>query len=126
MKNFKHLAKATLSRNMDQLIKRRGFAASATTNALHDPSARVSGGDTVTHMSQTCCSKIRLAVIDTPELKWPLGREAKTLLASKVISKEMQALVTERCRYGRTISTLLLNTRDDKLAMLQKTIHGIA
>jgi hypothetical protein len=44
MRNFKHLSKATLSRNMDQLIKRSALAESATKNALRGPSVLVSGG----------------------------------------------------------------------------------
>jgi hypothetical protein len=91
MKNFKYLSKATLLRNMAQRIKRRAFAESATTNALQGPSDRVSGGDNLTIPSQTCCSMIRLAGIES----------------------------YKKDRYGRTISTLQLITHDVKLPMLQ-------
>jgi hypothetical protein len=55
-------------------------------------------GEVVTHPSQTCYRKTHTTGIDTPELKLPRGREAKAQLASMVMGKDMQAVVTEGCR----------------------------
>jgi len=52
-------------------------------------------GEVVTYPSQTCYRKTHMTGIDTPELKLPRGREAKAQLASMVMCKDMQALVTE-------------------------------
>jgi endonuclease YncB( thermonuclease family) len=119
MNKFKHFAQATLGLTLALLMARTALADSATINALQGQIVRVSDGDTVTLQSETGSLKIRLAGIDAPESKMPHGREAKAHLAAMVLGKEVQAIVHKKDRYGRTIATLMLNTKDVNMAMLQ-------
>ncbi len=119
MKKFKHLAQAALGLTLALLMAHTALAESATTPALQGQIVRVSDGDTVTLQSETGPLKIRLAGIDAPESQMPHGREAKAHLAAMVLGKEVQAIVHKKDRYGRTIATLMLNTKDVNLAMLQ-------
>ena len=119
MNKFKHLAQATLGLTLALLMAFTALAESATTPALQGQIVRVSDGDTVTLQSETGTLKIRLAGIDAPESRMPHGQEAKAHLAAMVLGKEVQAIVHKKDRYGRTIATLMLNTKDVNLAMLQ-------
>lgn len=119
MNKFKHLAQAALGLTLALLMAHTALAESATTPALQGHIVRVSDGDTVTLQSETGTLKIRLAGIDAPESQMPHGREAKSHLAAMVLGKEVQAIFHKKDRYGRTIATLMLNTKDVNLAMLQ-------
>lgn len=119
MNKFKHLAQATLGLTLALLMAHTALAESATTPALQGQIVRVSDGDTVTLQSETGPLKIRLAGIDAPESQMPHGQEAKAHLAAMVLGKEVQAIVHKKDRYGRTIATLMLNTKDVNLAMVQ-------
>ncbi len=119
MNKLKHLAQATLGLTLALLMAHTALAESATTPALQGQIVRVSDGDTVTLQSETGTLKIRLAGIDAPESRMPHGQEAKAHLAAMVLGKEVQAIVHKKDRYGRTIATLMLNTKDVNLAMLQ-------
>lgn len=119
MNKFKHLAQAALGLTLALLMAHTALAESATTPALLGQIVRVSDGDTVTLQSETGTLKIRLASIDAPESRMPHGQEAKAHLAAMVLGKEVQAIVHKKDRYGRTIATLMLNTKDVNLAMLQ-------
>ena len=119
MNKFKHLAQATLGLTLALLMAHTALAESATTPALQGQIVRVSDGDTVTLQSETGNLKIRLAGIDAPESRMPHGQEAKAHLAAMVLGKEVQAIVHKKDRYGRTIATLMLNTKDVNLAMLK-------
>lgn len=119
MNKFKHLAQATLGLTLALLMAHTALAESATTPSLQGQIVRVSDGDTVTLQSETGTLKIRLAGIDAPESRMPHGQEAKSHLAAMVLGKEVQAIVHKKDRYGRTIATLMLNTKDVNLAMVQ-------
>ena len=119
MNKFKHLAQAALGLTLALLMAHTALAESGTTPALQGQIVRVSDGDTVTLQSETGTLKIRLAGIDAPESRMPHGQEAKAHLAAMVLGKEVQAIVHKKDRCGRTIATLMLNTKDVNLAMLQ-------
>lgn len=119
MNKFKLLAQASLGLTLALLMAHTALAQSATTPALQGQIIRVSDGDSVTLLSESGTLRIRLAGIDAPESRMPYGREAKAHLAAMVLGKEVQAIVHKKDRYGRTIATLMLNTKDVNLAMLQ-------
>lgn len=95
------------------------LATSTSAVILQGQVVRVSDGDSVTLQTQTGNIKIRLAGIDAPESKMPHGPEAKAHLVAMVLDQEVQALVHKKDRYGRTIATLMMNTKDVNLAMVQ-------
>lgn len=119
MNKFKLLAQATLGLTLALLMAQTALAESAAKPALQGQIIRVSDGDSVTLLSESGTLRVRLAGIDAPESRMPYGREAKAHLAAMVLGKEVQAIVHKKDRYGRTIATLMLNTKDVNLAMLQ-------
>lgn len=119
MNKFKLLAQATLGLTLALLMAHTALAESAAKPALQGHIVRVSDGDSVTLLSESGTLRVRLAGIDAPESRMPYGREAKAHLAAMVLGKEVQAIVHKKDRYGRTIATLMLNTKDVNLAMLQ-------
>ncbi len=95
------------------------FADANTAPTLQGRIVQVSDGDTVTLQTETSHIKIRLAGIDAPESKMPYGPEAQAHLAAMVLGQEVRAYVQKKDRYGRTIATVMLNTKDVNLAMVQ-------
>ncbi len=119
MNQFKLLAQITLGLAMALLGPHTTLAATDPGPTLQGQVVRVSDGDTVTLQIQDSTIKIRLAGIDAPEIKMPHGPQAKAHLAALVLGKQVQAIAQKKDRYGRTIATLMLNTKDVNLAMLQ-------
>jgi endonuclease YncB( thermonuclease family) len=119
MNKFKHLAQVALGLAMALMVPHSTMAAPNAGHTLHGQVVRVSDGDTVTLQTQDSTIKIRLAGIDAPETKMPHGPEAKAHLAAMVLGKDVQAIAQKNDRYGRTIATLMLQTKDVNLAMLQ-------
>lgn len=119
MNQFKLLAQITLGLAMALLGPHTTLAASDPGHTLQGQVVRVSDGDTVTLQTQDSTIKIRLAGIDAPETKMPHGPQAKAHLAALVLGKQVQAITQKKDRYGRTIATLMLNTKDVNLAMVQ-------
>lgn len=85
---------------------------------LHSPAISglviaVADGDTVT--LQTADSpklKIRLAEIDTPEIRQPYGLEARQLLNGLVFNQTVQVKTTGLDKYGRTLGRIYHNGLD--------------
>jgi endonuclease YncB( thermonuclease family) len=119
MNQFKHLAQMALGLALALLGPHTTLAATNPGPTLQGQVVRVSDGDTVTLQTQDSTIKIRLAGIDAPETKMPHGPQAKAHLAALVLGKQVQAIVQKKDRYGRTIATLMLNTKDVNLAMVQ-------
>ena len=88
-------------------------------STLQGQVVRVSDGDTVTLQTHDSTIKIRLAGIDAPETKMAYGATAKAYLADLVLDKEVIAITRKKDRYGRTVATLMLGTKDVNLAMVQ-------
>jgi endonuclease YncB( thermonuclease family) len=81
----------------------------------------VHDGDTITVLdAQKVQHKIRLAGIDTPELKQAHGKDAKKALSLKVFSKHVRIEWTTKDRYKRTIGRVYLGKRDINLEMVQE------
>ncbi|MGV0961070.1 MAG: thermonuclease family protein [Limnohabitans sp.] len=88
---------------------------------------RVTDGDTVTLLSSDNTRiKIRLAGIDAPESRMPYGHAAQVHLAELVLNKEVIAVTHKHDRYGRTVATLWVGTKDVNLTMVQDGLawHG--
>ena len=119
MNQFKHLAQVALGLAMALLGPHTTLAATDPGPTLQGQVVRVSDGDTVILQTQDSTIKIRLAGIDAPETKMPHGPQAKAHLAALVLGKQVQAIAQKKDRYGRTIATLMLNTKDVNLAMVQ-------
>jgi endonuclease YncB( thermonuclease family) len=119
MNQFKHLAQMALGLALALLGPHTTLAATNPGPTLQGQVVRVSDGDTVTLQTQDSTIKIRLAGIDAPETKMPHGPQAKAHLAALVLGKHVQAIAQKKDRYGRTIATLMLNTKDVNLAMVQ-------
>lgn len=119
MNTCKHLAQATLGLALALLTLHPALANPEAAPNLQGQVVRVSDGDTVTLQSPNGPIKIRLAGIDAPETKMPHGPEAKAHLAALVLGKAVLAIPQKKDRYGRTIATLMLQTKDINLAMVQ-------
>ena len=119
MNQFKHLAQMALGLALALLGPHTTLAATDPGPTLQGQVVRVSDGDTVTLQTQDSTIKIRLAGIDAPETKMPHGPQAKAHLAALVLGKHVHAIAQKKDRYGRTIATLMLNTKDVNLAMVQ-------
>lgn len=119
MNTCKQLAQATLSLALALLTLHPAMAKPEAAPNLQGQVVRVSDGDTVTLQSPDGPIKIRLAGIDAPETKMPHGPEAKAHLAALVLGQAVQAIPQKKDRYGRTIATLMLQTKDINLAMVQ-------
>ena len=99
------------------LLQATGHAGTAL---LQGRVVNVTDGDTVTLLDdQQALHKIRLAGIDAPESAMPYGHEAGRFLVGMVLGKVVQAVTYKQDRYGRTIATLMVGTKDVNLAMIQ-------
>ncbi len=68
-------------------------------------------GDTIKIEYQNKTLKVRLAGIDTPELKQEFGLEAKKALEEKVLNKKVYIDGYKKDRYGRLIADLRIGPR---------------
>ncbi len=81
---------------------------------------KIIDGDTLDIKIESNVIRIRLADIDTPERNQPWGLEAKKFLATKILKKEVQILITNKDRYGRQIGNIFLgNTNINELMVLK-------
>ena len=81
---------------------------------------KIIDGDTLDVNIDSNIIRIRLADIDTPERNQPWGFEAKKFLATKVLKKEVQIIITNKDRYGRQIGIIFLdNTNINELMVLR-------
>lgn len=119
MNPIKRMAQAVAGLALSTLVSFTALAAPDDAPTLKGRIVRVSDGDTVTLQTQGSTTQIRLAGIDAPESNMPHGPQAKAHLAAMVLGKEVVAIVQKKDRYGRTIATLMMNTKDINLAMLQ-------
>jgi endonuclease YncB( thermonuclease family) len=95
-------------------------AAQITPREVRGRVVKVSDGDTVTLLgADNTRIKIRLAGIDAPESRMPYGHAAQAYLACLVLNKEVVAMVHKQDRYGRTVATLWIASKDLNLTMVQ-------
>lgn len=81
---------------------------------------KIIDGDTLDVNVNSNIIRIRLANIDAPERNQPWGLEAKKFLATKVLKKEVQIIITDKDRYGRQIGIIFLdNTNINELMVLR-------
>ena len=71
----------------------------------------VTDGDTIKIEYQNKTIKVRLAGIDTPELKQEFGPESKKTLEDKVLNKTVYIDGDKKDRYGRLIADLKIGSR---------------
>ena len=84
-------------------------------------------GDTCTTSNG---EKIRLACIDTPELKGPRAnpvsaKAARDYLRSRVVGKNLRIVRISKDRYGRTVGDLYLGDSDSVGADLVRSGHAV-
>jgi endonuclease YncB( thermonuclease family) len=84
---------------------------SLTSSAFEAIVTAVTDGDTVKIEYQNKTIKVRLAGIDTPELKQEFGQESKKALEEKVLNKWVFIIGEEKDRYGRLIADLKIESR---------------
>ena len=63
----------------------------------------ISDGDTITVLRNKEQIKVRLAGIDTPEKGQDFGTKAREFIGSRLFRKEVEVLVKDTDRYGRTV-----------------------
>ena len=80
-------------------------------NAFDAKVITVSDGDTIQVINQSLKIKVRLAGIDTPELRQMYGYEAKDILSEKILNKIVTIKGISKDRYGRLIGDIFLNDR---------------
>ena len=73
--------------------------------------SHVTDGDTIKIEYENKQIIVRLAGIDTPEIKQPFGTESKEALIDKVINKEVVIEGEKKDRYGRLIADIKVNDR---------------
>ena len=84
---------------------------SLTSSAFEAIVTAVTDGDTVKIEYENKTIKVRLAGIDTPELKQEFGLEAKKALEEKVLNKTVYIDGDKKDRYGRLITDLKIGSR---------------
>jgi endonuclease YncB( thermonuclease family) len=84
---------------------------SLTSSAFEAIVTAVTDGDTVKIEYQNKTIKVRLAGIDTPELKQEFGQESKKALEEKVLNKTVYIDGDKQDRYGRLIADIKIGSR---------------
>ena len=84
---------------------------SLTSSAFEAIVTAVTDGDTVKIEYQNKTIKVRLAGIDTPELKQEFGLKSKKALEEKVLNKKVYIDGDKKDRYGRLIADLRIGPR---------------
>lgn len=95
------------------------IAVSARADSIPAHCVYVHDGDTITVKTQAgYILHVRLAAIDAPELKQPLGDLAAGLLTALVAGQDVQLKTIKLDRYGRTIARVFVGTDDVGLHLL--------
>ncbi len=77
-------------------------------------------GDTIeVKTGPATVTRVRLADIDAPEKSQAFGQRAKEALSRKVFGQEVEILMHNRDRYGRTVATVMNGDRNINLEMVQ-------
>lgn len=84
---------------------------SLTSSAFEAIVTAVTDGDTVKIEYENKIIKVRLAGIDTPELKQEFGLEAKKALEERVLNKKVYIDGDKKDRYGRLIADIKIGSR---------------
>ena len=79
---------------------------------------KVVDGDTIHVRSGYAIIKVRLACIDSPELKQPGGLEAKEALTTALGNNRVQLDITSIDQYGRTVAEVYVNNTNVNKAMV--------
>jgi endonuclease YncB( thermonuclease family) len=80
----------------------------------------IADGDTLTMLDATRQqTKIRLAEIDAPESHQPFGSRAKQALSALVFGRDVQVIVVNTDRYGRTVGRVYVGTLDVNAEMVR-------
>ena len=120
MKNYRRLIAAALTLTVTLLMACTTSAGQAPTKEVRGRIVRVTDGDSVTLLdTDNTRIKIRLSGIDAPESRMPYGQAAQAHLAGLVLNKEVVAVVHKLDRYGRTVATLWIGSKDINLTMVQ-------
>jgi micrococcal nuclease len=120
MNNYRRLLAVALALVMVLLTAYKPSAAHEATHEVRGRIVKLTDGDTVTLLvASNIRITIRLAGIDAPESRMPYGQAAQAHLRDLVLNKEVIATTHKRDRYGRTVATLWLNSKDVNLAMIQ-------
>jgi endonuclease YncB( thermonuclease family) len=86
------------------------FSLSAQAKIIEGLVVKIADGDTLTLLTSSNKKiKIRLAGIDTPEIKQPFGNKAKQALAKLVFQKKALIEVQTKDRYGRTVGVVFVD-----------------
>jgi len=80
---------------------------------------RVSDGDTITLLKNEKQIKVRLLGIDAPEKNQPFGKACRESLAKMVAGREVQVLVHDTDRYGRSLGKVISGGKDVNLAQIE-------
>lgn len=120
MKNYRRPLAASMIWAMTLLMACAPSAAQVPQKEVFGRIVRVTDGDSVTLLSaDNTRITIRLAGIDAPESRMPYGHAAQAHLAGLVLNKEVVAVTRKHDRYGRTVATLFIGTKDINLRMVQ-------
>ena len=84
---------------------------SLTSSAFEAIVTAVTDGDTIKIEYQNKTIKVRLAGIDTPELRQEFGPESKKALEDKVLNKTVYIDGDKKDRYGRLIADIKIGSR---------------
>lgn len=64
-------------------------------------------------------NRIRLAVIDAPEINQPFGRDAKQCLSDLILNQTISYTSNKQDQYGRTVARCYINGVDISLYMIK-------
>ena len=96
------------------------FGISLSSSAFEAIVTAVTDGDTVKIEYQNKTIKVRLAGIDTPELKQEFGTESKRALEDKVLNKMVYIDGEKEDRYGRLIADLRIGSRWINIELIEE------
>jgi endonuclease YncB( thermonuclease family) len=91
------------------------YIGSASAELLIGTVISVHDGDTLTLHTDAGTKKVRLAGIDAPELKQPLGPESRDALRQSVLNQSVTLDTKKQDRYVRAVGKVLLNGEDVNL-----------
>jgi len=85
----------------------------------------ITDGDTVVVLTKEKRQvKIRLNCIDAPEKSQDFGQRAKQSLSDMIFGKDVEVVVHDTDKYGRTVGTIYLNGVDINMEQVKKEWPG--
>lgn len=101
------------------------FVGQASAELLTGTVFSVYDGDTITVQTDAGVKRVRLALIDAPELKQPFGPESRDALRQSILNQTVTVDTTKLDKYGRNVGKVLLDGEDIKLKQVTRGLAWV-